>query len=97
MPSGGSRCAATGRDESVPFINSKVPAWIPPSAIKREALHNNTDPDDEELFRKVRGLLNKLTPEKFEKLSVEFCNLSIKNPKALKGIIVLVSRSHFIN
>lgn len=90
MPSGGSRCAATGRDESVPFINSKVPAWIPPSAIKREALHNNTDSDDEELFRKVRGLLNKLTPEKFEKLSVEFCNLSIKNPKALKGIIVLI-------
>lgn len=89
MPSGGSRCA-TGRDDSVPSINNKVPAWIPPSAIKREALHKNIDSDEEELFRKVRGLLNKLTPEKFEKLSVEFCNLSIKNPKALKGIIVLI-------
>lgn len=89
MPSGGSRCA-TGRDDIVPLINSKVPAWIPPSAIKREALTTNTDSDDEELFRQVRGLLNKLTPEKFEKLSVEFCNLSIKNPKALKGIIVLI-------
>ena len=55
MPSGGSRCA-TGRDDfKVPLINSRVPAWIPPSAIKREALTTNIDSDDEELFRKVRG------------------------------------------
>ena len=42
-------------------------------------------------FFVINRLLNKLTPEKFEKLSVEFCNLSIRSPKALKGIIVLVS------
>jgi len=56
VPSGGSRCA-TGRDDyKIPQINSRVPAWIPPSAIKREALTtNNIDSDDEELFRKVRG------------------------------------------
>ena len=54
MPSGGSRCA-TGRDDIVPLKYTKVPAWIPPSAIKREALTTNIDSDDEELFRKVRG------------------------------------------
>ncbi len=43
------------RDDRVPLKNSKVPAWIPPSAIKRDALTTNTDSDDEELFRKVRG------------------------------------------
>ena len=43
------------RDDLGPLKNSKVPAWIPPSAIKREALSNNIDSDDEELFRKVRG------------------------------------------
>ena len=54
MPSGGSRCA-TGRDESVPLKVSKVPAWIPPSAIKRDALATSSDSDDEEIFRKARG------------------------------------------
>ena len=37
-----------------------------------------------------KSLLNKITPEKFEKLSIEFCNLRIRSPKVLKGIIVLI-------
>ena len=43
------------RDDSVPVKISKVPAWIPPSAIKRDALTTNNDSDDEDTFRKVRG------------------------------------------
>ena len=35
-------------------------------------------------------MLNKLTPEKFEKLVLDFTRLNIKNSKVLKGIIVLV-------
>ena len=42
------------------------------------------------LFVSDSSLLNKITPEKFDKLSVEFCHLHIQNPKVLKGIIVLV-------
>lgn len=89
MPSGGSRCA-TGRDDKVPLIVNKVPAWLPPSAIKRDALTTNSDFDDEEIFRKVRGLLNKLTPEKFDKLSAEFCSLLINSAKVVKGVIHLI-------
>ena len=43
------------RDDKVPLIVNKVPAWLPPSAIKRDALTTNSDFDDEEIFRKVRG------------------------------------------
>jgi hypothetical protein len=163
VTSGSSSRCAFGRDtNNVPNLNSKTSAWIPPSAIKRDAFtthnnhnsHNNNnnktynnynnnnnssnntysnnnnnnnhyrsnkppptqqyqqqqqqqqqlecsndpqlllqqiDLDDQETFRKVRGLLNKLTPEKFEKLSIEFCYLKIRNPKVLRGVIVLVS------
>lgn len=168
MPSGGGSRHASGRDETigVPHKNSKVPAWIPPSAIKRDALlrpnffnannvihavaqiptnyhqrhqqpqqanaqhqrHFNKNytttttttststtnsnyrnqstrlnpsqqqqvsqdeltHENEEIFRKCRGLLNRLTPEKFEKLAHEFCHLSIKSPKVLKAIIVFI-------
>lgn len=51
----------------------------------------NAIDEDEEVFRKARGILNKLTPEKFDKLSYDFCTLSIRNTKVLKGIILLVS------
>jgi len=34
--------------------------------------------------------LNKLTPEKYEKLAGEFCALPIRSAKVLKGLIVLV-------
>ncbi len=35
-------------------------------------------------------LLNKLTPEKFDKLSAEFCSLPINSAKVVKGVIHLV-------
>lgn len=60
------------------------------NSINNVKSNNGVDTDDEEIFRKVRGLLNKLTPEKFDKLSIEFCNLTIKSPKVLKGIILLI-------
>jgi hypothetical protein len=127
VTSGSSSRCAFGRDTNnvSTTLNSKTSAaWIPPSAIKRDAFtthHNNynnssttyntnhsysklsqapaqecetqlqIDQDDQETFRKARGILNKLTPEKFEKLSVEFCYLKIRNPKVLRGIIVLVT------
>lgn len=36
-------------------------------------------------------ILNKLTPEKFDKLSLELLNVGIDNPVILKGVILLVS------
>ena len=38
----------------------------------------------------VCRILNKVTPEKFDKLSLELLNVGIDNPVILKGIILLV-------
>ncbi|KAL8614445.1 hypothetical protein ACOMHN_007781 [Nucella lapillus] len=62
--------------------------WVPPSVLRRDA-GSPTERNDK-IFRRVRGILNKLTPEKFDKLSLELLNVGIDNPPVLKGIILLV-------
>jgi hypothetical protein len=47
----------------------------------------------------VRGILNKLTPEKFQKLSDDLLQTELNSGVILKGVILLVSRdscSHFL-
>jgi len=48
------------------------------------AVHNDA------IFRKVRGILNKLTPEKFEKLINDVLNIGLDSSTVLKGVIVLI-------
>lgn len=63
--------------------------WIPPSTIRRDAL--TPESRNDVIFRKVRGILNKLTPEKFAKLSNDLLNLELNSNVILKGVILLVS------
>jgi translation initiation factor 4G len=44
----------------------------------------------QELYRKVRGVLNKLTPQKFRTLVSQVQALPIDNSDRLKGVINLV-------
>ncbi|CAC5424935.1 EIF4G [Mytilus coruscus] len=94
---GGASPQVGGRDERPPHFTgsdataSKLPAnsrWIPPSSLKRDV----PIPDDKNdaTFRKVRGILNKLTPEKFDKLSLELLNVGIETNTILHGIILLI-------
>ena len=39
----------------------------------------------------IRGILNKLTPEKFEKLCTDIFNVGLDSTTILKGVILLVS------
>ena len=39
----------------------------------------------------IRGILNKITPEKFEKLTVDILNVGLDSTIVLKGVILLVS------
>lgn len=48
-----------------------------------------TDPS-QELFRKVRSILNKLTPQKFNQLMKQVTDLTIDTEERLKGVIDLV-------
>ncbi|KAG1714650.1 Eukaryotic translation initiation factor 4 gamma 2 [Nymphon striatum] len=62
--------------------------WIPPSSYKRDAITNEEKYDD--IFRGVRGILNKLAPEKFPKLSDELLNIGLDSALILKGVIILI-------
>lgn len=44
----------------------------------------------QELFRKVRSILNKLTPQKFNQLMKQITDLTIDTEERLKGVIDLV-------
>uniref|UniRef100_A0A0L8G7H1 MIF4G domain-containing protein n=1 Tax=Octopus bimaculoides TaxID=37653 RepID=A0A0L8G7H1_OCTBM len=61
--------------------------WNPPSK-QRDGL--SVDEKNDLIFRKARGILNKLTPEKFDKLSLELLNVGIDSQLILKGIILLI-------
>ncbi|XP_047203198.1 eukaryotic translation initiation factor 4 gamma 3 isoform X6 [Girardinichthys multiradiatus] len=64
-------------------------AWKP--GMKREGF--SEDPEiqkTQELFRKVRSILNKLTPQKFNQLMKQVTDLTIDTEERLKGVIDLV-------
>ena len=42
-------------------------------------------------WQQIRGILNKLTPEKFEKLVTDILNVGLDSTTILKGVILLVS------
>ncbi|XP_012944047.1 eukaryotic translation initiation factor 4 gamma 2 [Aplysia californica] len=85
-----------GRDERPPTLKSGsgVTAssannrWVPPSSAPRDGVKPKDKND--QIFRRVRGILNKLTPEKFDKLSLELLNVGIETQVILKGIILLI-------
>lgn len=41
-------------------------------------------------FSLIYSILNKLTPERFDKLSLELLNVGINSEKTLRGLIILV-------
>lgn len=84
-PGGASRVLG-GRDESRSLSTKR--RWIPPSTVRRDAL--TPENRNDLIFRKVRGILNKLTPEKFQKLSDDLLQTELNSGVILKGVILLI-------
>ncbi|KAL0268186.1 UNVERIFIED_CONTAM: hypothetical protein PYX00_010221 [Menopon gallinae] len=84
-PGGVSR--VSGARDEVRSLSSKR-RWIPPSSIRQDALAQE-NPNDV-IFRKVQGILNKLTPDKFEKLSDDILAIDLSSYCVLKGVILLI-------
>ncbi|XP_035376089.1 eukaryotic translation initiation factor 4 gamma 3 isoform X3 [Electrophorus electricus] len=64
-------------------------AWKPGG--KREGLAEDPDTQKtQELFRKVRSILNKLTPQMFTQLMKQVAELTVDTEERLKGVIDLV-------
>ncbi|XP_004537439.3 eukaryotic translation initiation factor 4 gamma 2, partial [Ceratitis capitata] len=62
--------------------------WVPPSLRPQHGLTQSEKNDA--VFRRVRGILNKLTPEKFQELSDELLKLDLNSIQILNGVILLI-------
>ncbi|KAJ8393135.1 hypothetical protein AAFF_G00068180 [Aldrovandia affinis] len=69
-----------------------VQRWVPSRSTRRDVNTSNSNEKErhDAIFRKVRGILNKLTPEKFDKLCLELLNVGVDSKLVLKGIILLI-------
>uniref|UniRef100_A0A672LCL5 Eukaryotic translation initiation factor 4 gamma 3-like n=1 Tax=Sinocyclocheilus grahami TaxID=75366 RepID=A0A672LCL5_SINGR len=64
-------------------------AWKP--GMKRDSVIDDSETmKTQELFRKVRSILNKLTPQMFSQLMKQVTDLTIDTEERLKGVIDLV-------
>lgn len=81
----GTESRATGRENQIPPASRR---WVPPSLRPQHGLTEEARIDS--IFRKVRGILNKLTPEKFQKLSDDLLKLDLNSSKILNGVILLI-------
>lgn len=64
-------------------------AWKP-TRLNASQKTMSEDDKTEELYRKFRGVLNKLTPQKFETLISQVKDLTIDTKDRLQGVINLV-------
>ncbi|XP_040901885.1 eukaryotic translation initiation factor 4 gamma 1-like isoform X3 [Toxotes jaculatrix] len=77
-------------------LNKAEKAWKP--SVKKSARSRGAEEPEEndseqiktqELFKRVRSILNKLTPQKFEQLMKQVTELTIDTEERLKGVIDL--------
>lgn len=77
-------------------LNETENRWVPPSlrngenATTENATESDTLNSNELLFKRVRGVLNKLTPERFDTLFEEINSFNIGTTERLHGVISLV-------
>lgn len=77
-------------------LNKAEKAWKPSAkkATRPRAGEETEDNDSEDLktqdlFKRVRSILNKLTPQKFQQLMKQVTDLTIDTEERLKGVIDL--------
>ncbi|ELU17393.1 hypothetical protein CAPTEDRAFT_19755 [Capitella teleta] len=76
------------RSEDVTLKRAKN-AWKPPAKVA-SADGVSQELVEQEVFRKVRAILNKLTPQNFQTLIPQFAELEISTESLLKGAIMIV-------
>lgn len=69
-------------------LNEVDSAWKP-TRFRKDTV-NEEEQRTQELYKKFRGILNKLTPQKFDTLLDKIKTLEINNQKRLEGVIDLV-------
>ncbi|XP_073776641.1 eukaryotic translation initiation factor 4 gamma 1a isoform X8 [Danio rerio] len=76
-------------------LNQAENAWTP--SVKKQVRSRGEEEEDDaeaaktqELFRRVRSVLNKLTPQMFQQLMKQVTELAIDTEERLKGVIDLI-------
>jgi len=65
--------------------------WIAPSTTVRRDVLPQDNIHNDLVFRRIRGILNKITPEKFEKLIADILNIIGNGSNVIfKGVILLI-------
>lgn len=77
-------------------LNKAAKAWKP-SPKKPTSCHDDVESEDDpeqiksqQLLKRLRSILNKLTPEKFQELTKQVKELTIDTEERLKGAIDLI-------
>lgn len=71
-------------------LHSAENAWKPRPIKDKRVTENGEADDNEELARKARSILNKLTPQKFDTLVQKFQELMIDNEEKLRLCMELI-------
>lgn len=75
-------------------VKSPPPFLIPPNSLCSEILTGScvfsVPSPYQDLFRRVRSILNKLTPQMFQQLMKQVTQLAIDTEERLKGVIDLI-------
>ncbi|XP_029111212.1 eukaryotic translation initiation factor 4 gamma 1 isoform X2 [Scleropages formosus] len=74
-------------------LNKAKKAWKPTVRKQVASTEEGDDPEmlrTQELFRRVRSILNKLTPQMFQQLMKQVTELTIDTEERLKGVIDLI-------
>ncbi|XP_056421627.1 eukaryotic translation initiation factor 4 gamma 1 isoform X2 [Hyla sarda] len=82
--------AAVSLNENIQ-LNKAEKAWKPTNKVQKAS--EEDDPENiktQELFRRVRSILNKLTPQMFQQLMKQVTDLAIDTEDRLKGVIDLI-------
>ncbi|XP_077467645.1 eukaryotic translation initiation factor 4 gamma 1 [Stigmatopora argus] len=72
-------------------LNKAEKAWKPSKKKAEETAENNPEElKTQDLFKRVRSILNKLTPQNFQQLMKQVSELQIDTEERLKGVIALI-------
>ncbi|XP_076254363.1 N-acetyltransferase 1 isoform X1 [Rhynchophorus ferrugineus] len=79
-----------GKTDGVAAPSANKRRWVPPSTLRLRDAAATPESRNDQVFRKIRGILNKLTPEKFQKLSDDLLRVELQSPIILRGVILLI-------
>uniref|UniRef100_A0AAY4E7V9 Uncharacterized protein n=1 Tax=Denticeps clupeoides TaxID=299321 RepID=A0AAY4E7V9_9TELE len=71
-------------------LNKAEKAWKPQAKCRTAEEDDHEVAKTQDLFRRVRSVLNKLTPQMFQPLMKQVTELTIDNEERLKGVIDLI-------